>query len=516
MSIYELVLEVDGEDVARFPVKDTGVTIGRSQDADIMLKGALVSRKHARLWYEKDLLMVEDLGSRNGISINKTKTLRGILKLGDTLTIGEHDLNIEELDSLPSTSTTLSYDSAVTICDSIMSEDTSKGRLPVLYKTAQLLGSIFDLDELLEKILKTIFEAIPAKRGYILTLDQVGTPTIRATMSKGSADKTPPLSTTVVQHVINERNAVLTTDAQDDKRFESSHSVLNFDIQSAMCVPLCGRDEVAGAIYVDSGASPEPFKKADLELLTAIGQVAGVAVENARLYQDRVQQERLAAIGQATAGVGHCIKNILTGISGGAQIVNMALKEDNMEYLEKGWPIMRRAIERIEELVLNTLSYSKERKPELIPTDINSIVRDVIETSQNRAKKHDINMEFDQGKLDVISVDVQEIFRVVLNLVANAMDACQKTSGTVRIATRQEADGCLIEVCDDGPGIPPEIMPTIFQAFVTTKGSSGTGLGLACCIKSVREHGGDITVESEPSKGASFTVFLPGSVSAES
>lgn len=508
MAEYELLLEDEGREERHFPIPDEGLVIGRGAESEVRLDGALVSRQHARVYRKGNEVLVEDLGSRNGILVNGNKILSASLKRGDVITVGEYELKFDTFDAAASSRSVITYENATTLCDNIL-EEGPEGRLPLLYRTAQLLGTVFDIDELLAKILDLIFQAFPVKRGYILTLDNGRIPTVRATVSREGRGAAPPLSRTLVRHVISERNAILTDDAQDDARFSESHSVMDFAIQSAMCVPLCGRQDVVGAIYVDSGAELEPFSEEDLGLLTAIGQVAGVAVENATLYQERVQQERLAALGQATAGVGHCIKNILTGISGGAQIIDMALKDGDMKLLDKGWPLMRRAIDRMEDLVLNALTFAKDRTPELIPTDVNGLVRDVIETVRPRANKHNIILNFECEKLDLIFADTQMIFRVLLNLVTNSLDVCHKKGGTVDITTRHDPDGCYVKVKDNGPGIPESVRPTLFQAFVSTKGSSGTGLGLACCMKMVREHGGSITVESEPGEGAAFTVFLP-------
>jgi signal transduction histidine kinase len=247
-----------------------------------------------------------------------------------------------------------------------------------------------------------------------------------------------------------------------------------------------------------------------LELLSAIARVVGVAVENARLYQENVQQERLAAIGEATAGLGHCIKNILTGIRGGGEFVNMALEKKDLKYLERGWPILMRSIERIDNLVLNMLSFSKDRMPEKTLTDVNQIARDTVEMVRKRAEKSAIELAVDTDFSGTAVVDGRDIYRVVLNLVVNAVEACEsKGGGKVTVQVRCAEDGCTIKVSDTGCGIPPEILPKLSQAFVSTKGSSGTGLGLACSYKIVREHGGRVDVTSEVGKGTSFTVFLP-------
>ncbi|HOZ45319.1 MAG TPA: ATP-binding protein [Candidatus Hydrogenedentes bacterium] len=508
MVEYELVLKKDDQVSARYPISSAGLVVGRSPEVDIVLPGGMVSRYHARIWIEDSVPMVEDTGSRNGIGVNGRRVLKSELKEGDELIVGDSRfIVVKHSRNVPSS--IITYEKAGTLATAMLQNE--DGSLPILYRAAQLLGTVFDLDDLLSQILGLIFEALPVNRGFILTMQSEDSDIeIHAQRFRNAdASEGPPLSRTLIQHVFRQRSAMLTADAMDDSRFDSSKSVMRYAIHAAMCAPLIGRQAIVGAIYVDANADEQEFSNEDLEVLTAIACVVGVAVENARLYKETVAHERLVAIGQATAGVGHCVKNILTGILGGAQFVDMALDKQDFKYLEKGWPIMRRAIDRIEMLVLNMMAYSRETRVELAPTDVDALVQEVLDTVKARADRFRIALEFKPGPSGVAQADNRGIFRVLLNLATNALDACEEKGGTVTVRTYTKPDGCYIEIRDTGVGIPPEIMARLPEAFVTTKGSSGTGLGLACSYRIVREHGGDILIESKPGEGASFTVFLP-------
>src|SRR5690606_34404215 len=139
-----------------------------------------------------------------------------------------------------------------------------------------------DLDELLDKTLELIFEAIPVKRGYSLIVDEDGaTTSIRAGRPQEAKGNYPTLSQTLIAQIVTTKSALLTVNAQQD--YSHAESVIDQKIQAVMCVPLCGRTtELVGLIYVDSGESERIFKVSQLKLLTAIGRVTGVAVENAR------------------------------------------------------------------------------------------------------------------------------------------------------------------------------------------------------------------------------------------
>lgn len=512
MSNYVLVMREHEADVGRFAVGVGGLLIGRASEADVILLDSMVSRRHALVWLDSGQLMAEDLGSRNGILVNGLRVQRSALKEGDTLTVGGHTFVIARFEgatTLADTGSMISFEKAGELCEQMVSEE-GTGQLRILYKAAQLLGTVFNLDELLKRILDLVFEALPARRGYILTLSpEAKEPVVRASLSREEKVEGPPVSFTLIEHVFTLRNAVLTVNAQQDERFGGADSIVSHEIRAAMCVPMCGRDAIAGAIYVDSGHDSAVFTYDHLKLLTAIGRVVGVAVENARLYQYAVERERLAAIGQATAGLGHCIKNILTGILGGSELIDDALVRQEWPRLRKGWSVIRHGIERIETVVLNLLTFSRDRQPDWTPSDINEILREVMEVVRSRAEKLNVKTELREGNVPSMLADGRQLYRAFLNLVTNAVDACEETGGTVTVTTSSDVKGCYVRVRDTGVGIQPDLMPKLFHAFNSTKGSRGTGLGLACSEKIVREHAGKITVQSQPGKGSEFTVYLP-------
>lgn len=510
MPQFELVLRKGGENLNTYLIGREGLVIGRASECDVVLADSMVSRRHARLWLDGQLLKVEDLGSRNGIMVNGERVARLRLDEGDELVVGTHTFQIMRATrgrSLAETGSLITYEKAGDMYRRMLKEPTAQ-ELPVLYKASQLLGSVFDLDQLLRGILDLIFEALPVRRGFILTLEaKDAPPLIRARRPEDVPDHGLPLSKTLIQHVFHERTAIMTHDAQRD--FAGSDSVVNYGIQAAMCVPLCGREEVVGAIFVDSGSEEIIFKHEHFKLLTAIGRVTGVAVENARLHETLVERERLAAIGRATAGVGHAIKNILVGIKGGAEFVDLTLDSQEVKYLKKGWPLIRRAVDRMEDLVLNLLTFSRDREPDRSPTDVNLLVNEIIDTVKPMAERVKVTVEFKKGALDLIPLDSLGVYRAIMNLVSNAIDACEENEGRVTISTRMQEGACIIEVADTGKGVPESFQPKLFEAFQSTKGARGTGLGLACARKIAREHGGDITCSTKPGKGSRFTITLP-------
>ncbi|MGH9677910.1 MAG: sensor histidine kinase, partial [Candidatus Acidiferrum sp.] len=255
------------------------------------------------------------------------------------------------------------------------------------------------------------------------------------------------------------------------------------------------------------------FTADHLTLAITIAHQAALAVEETRYHQALVQAERLAAVGQTIAGLSHHIKNILQGLRTGGDIVNQGLCDNDPAFIGQGWKIVEKNQGKIADLVMDMLSYSKDREPAIENTDLNAIARDVAETVEARAEagRSTLVQRFDTS-LPACPADPEGIHRSLLNLVSNALDAVEEVdNGYVIISTRREADGgwVRLEVADNGPGISPDKLREIFRPFVSTKGSRGTGLGLAVSRKILREHGGDIVVQSAMGQGSTFIMRLP-------
>jgi signal transduction histidine kinase len=255
------------------------------------------------------------------------------------------------------------------------------------------------------------------------------------------------------------------------------------------------------------------FTEDHLKLAIAIAHQAALAVEDTRYHQAMVHAERLAAIGQAMAALSHHIKNILQGLRSGSEILKMGLADKNEALLQQGWKIAEKNQNKIYDLVMDMLSYSKEREPAIEETDANGIVQDVVELLQGRVKEIGAKLETRlQQDLCSVPADPEGLHRALLNIISNAIDAVEERKNpTVGVITQLEpgAEWIRIIVVDNGVGIALDKQPEIFKPFVSSKGARGTGLGLAVSRKILREHGGDILVQSQPGKGSKFILRLP-------
>jgi two-component system NtrC family sensor kinase len=235
-----------------------------------------------------------------------------------------------------------------------------------------------------------------------------------------------------------------------------------------------------------------------------------------RLEKELVKSERLAAIGQTVAGLAHGIKNILHGLKGGSYLVDIGIKRDDTEKLKSGWDMIKRNIGRTSNLVMDLLSYSKDREPEYESCLPNEIVNDVYELVKDKASENHVEIAVEpDDTIGEVIMDPGIIHEVLLNLASNAVDACLfdeelSKHWVVRLKTEKEPGNIIrFDVSDNGAGMNEEVLQKLFTSFFSTKGHRGTGLGLMVTRKLVEEHKGKIAVKSRLNEGTTFTVRLP-------
>lgn len=238
-----------------------------------------------------------------------------------------------------------------------------------------------------------------------------------------------------------------------------------------------------------------------------------------RLERELVHSERLAAIGQTVAEISHGLKNIVHGLKGGRYLVDLGIKKDDTERLTRGWDMVQRNIDRTSELVMDLLSYSKEREPEPEDCEPNEIATEVCDLLEDRARENDIEIVRDlDPAIGRVFMDPRTLHTTLMNLMTNAIDAClfdEDTSKQWRVSmkTALEPDETIrFEVTDNGCGMTPEVQEKLFTSFFSTKDHRGTGLGMMVTRKLLEEHDGSISVDSAPGKGTKFTVrmaYLP-------
>lgn len=231
--------------------------------------------------------------------------------------------------------------------------------------------------------------------------------------------------------------------------------------------------------------------------------------EKRRLEATLVQSEKLAAVGQLAAGVAHEINNPLTAIIANAQMLKRMIHEDD-EILEM-LDLISIAGDRASQVVRNLLDFARKEYYDFAPTDINDTISKSLALVQHELLSRSIELTFEpEDNLPPVLASYDHLQSVWMNLLLNAVDAIDSDVGEIRVATRKHGNEIRITVADTGKGIPPERVSRIFEPFYTTKDPGhGTGLGLSVCHRTIKQHGGNMMVDSQVGKGTEFTVVLP-------
>ncbi len=552
----------------RFQLEDAVHTVGRTQSNSIRLHDTEVSREHAELVRNGDSYLLRDLSSSNGTYVNGQPTHERELISGDQLQFGRslllytgfvenaYDDIANQVDIVPRAAIDDGSRIVAALSNSGGSDwllpdaqDSSspwiaraRSNLQIMYRTALAVSHTLDIDQLLARIMEMIFEWVDADRGCVMLYDtetEQLVPKVRRHRRGVRTDEKISISKTILDYVVEHNEGVLTSNARDDKRWDPTQSIVSMGVREAICVPMQGRYNVVGVIYIDTTITPQrmllnagkvdQFTEEHLRLMIAIAHQAALAVEDTSYYKAMLQAERLAAVGQTIASLSHHIKNILQGVRGGSYLIEMGLAdhgknlgqgphdeqvgEKAVEIIRKGWGIVERNQERISALVMDMLTFSKEREPEPRAADLNDLVRDVVESMQIHAEELSVKLEAEiDESLPILLFDPDALHRALLNVVTNAVDACEEIpDARVVVSSHFDADQKIARmvVTDNGSGISPDDIEAIFNVFVSRKGGRGTGLGLPVSRKIMEEHGGQISVTSEPGKGSAFTLELP-------
>jgi signal transduction histidine kinase len=224
--------------------------------------------------------------------------------------------------------------------------------------------------------------------------------------------------------------------------------------------------------------------------------------------QQLIRSERLAAIGQVARGIGHEFGNILMRIMGKS---DLALGETDVAKIHAHLEVVLKASERAGVIVRNLQSFSKAES-KVQSAEIVVPIEEALSLLNHEFVKGSIKVVKDFQPVNPQKLDVGALGQVFLNLLVNAMHAMPK-GGTVKISVKPTQDaagvGTEVRVADVGSGIPPEVLPKIFEFAFTTKGDQGSGIGLSVSKDIVESHGGKISVKSEPGKGTEFTIWIP-------
>lgn len=442
-------------------------------------------------------------------------------------------------------------------------------QLHALGEVIQAVNSTIDLETVLATIVAKATQLSNADAGAIYVFDDAAQEfRLRATYGLEDAivaalkDSHIRLGQTGISEAVERRIPIQIPDVQYDPSI-TLDIIVRAGFRALLYVPLLGTSKIIGALVVRR-KQPGEFANSTIELLQTFAAQSVLAIENARLFksveehtrelarslqdlrtaQDRlVQTEKLASLGQVTAGIAHEIKNPLNFVNNFSVVSNELIDElretlkgisldektraeisDLTDTLKGNLDKVVQHGNRADAIVKNMLLHSREGSGEHRPVDINALVEESLNLAYHgaRAEKQGFNISLERsfdpaaGYADVFP---QDIMRVLLNLISNGFYAATQRKANagdryepvLLASTRSLGDHVEIRVRDNGMGIPPEVRGKIFNPFFTTKpAGEGTGLGLSISHDViVKQHGGSIDVETEPDSFSEFIIVLP-------
>lgn len=516
-----------------YPIDGDIITIGRKADNDIVLNDPTASRKHARIARDGETLTIENLSKNNPVRINGQNTERSPIVHGDRIGMGTSELVLEfpQQSSEETASRNRPWivvdaaDKNILLSDideqSLRDLQRAKRNLSSLYRADQIISASLSTHELYDAALDIAMAEMPAIHRCSLHLFDPETEALECKTSRSRDSGSQPgeqqdFSRTLLDMVLHDRKAVLTYDAQGDDRFDSAQSIAALSIRSAMCVPIQVNDKLTGVIQVHSLDPCQFFDVHDLKLLTAFGMMAGVAIENARLYEEldaeRERQEERAGVMQVMM---HELKSPIGAVR---MMVDVLLGKMVPE--DKAPDFLKRIARRLDQMlawIKDALDLSQAKAGDKLAEprrlDLCDVVTEMAEEHREQAEGKGLAFELEGSDSPVeLLTDERGLRLVISNLLSNAVK--YTSSGSIRVCVASEPPNALLRVEDTGIGIPEKDVPKLFGEFFRASNArksdiEGSGVGLASVKCIVERAGGSVAVDTREGGGTRFAVRIP-------
>jgi len=387
----------------------------------------------------------------------------------------------------------------------------------------EIIDSVYDLNHLLELTMQECERAVDAETGSLLLYDSDANELYFevALGPKGDEIKEVRLpldGISIAATAAQTREPVNIPNAREDPRWNKDvDDKTSFMTRSILAVPMLRKDRLIGIVEVLNKKPDGAFTDEDIKVLSVLTSLAAISIENAQLYEKNVHAERLAALGTAVAGVSHYVKNVLTGLRGSIALIESSVRDKEYDILGRATLVLKRSYGRIEDMVKDILSFSKGSESKPTAGDPREVIQEIFDLMLETAASKGIELKT-QLPDDVprLLFDREILERVLLNLVTNGMEAIYEQThvdyeieGELTMACAYEEGALTATVKDNGVGIPPSDLSKVWTPFYTTKGSSGTGLGLAVSRKLVEDVGGTLVLESTLGEGTTFRLKMP-------
>ncbi len=391
--------------------------------------------------------------------------------------------------------------------------------LEALHRVGGLLNRQTEVDPLLRTIIEESRHLVDAEASSLLLYDEAADDLYfhAALAESGDAEALRrslrlKIGEGIAGTVAATRRTILVDDAALDPRvFRGADALTKFETRSILAAPMLDGERLVGVVEAVNKRDGAGFNEFDRRVLEMFGGLAALAISRARLIEENLRAAQLAAIGHAVTGLSHHTKNILMALGGSVELADEGIRAGNAQLLQGAWPVLKRGVKRLEHVVGDMLAYSKPRRPMLESCDPADLVDDAVDAFRATMAQRAVELTSDTSRAAAsVRCDASALHHALLNLLSNAADVVPESGGRIHVeAARLPSGATEISVEDNGPGVAPADRARIFEPFYSSKGSKGTGLGLAVTAKILAEHGGSVRVETGRLGGCRFVLALP-------
>jgi len=388
-------------------------------------------------------------------------------------------------------------------------------------------GGTLDPAAVIEAVSVTARQVLDTEQVYVLlgsdpTRVTVAHASGEAGLATGQVVDLVAMGWQLAARALEGREAVQMDDRSSDARVNRLEAE-RINVASALIHPLISHGHVEGVLLM-CRREPGPWSPSQREIAEALAAQAAVALENARLYQEArrayrelrdaqsriIQSEKMAVLGTFASGLAHEVRNPLNSIALQLSLLERRTARIDRRVAERTAElvsIIREEVRRLDGLVGDFLLFARSGQVRHQPTDIRALADEVVRLLAPEAAAAGVKLgrESAEGDPPQPEIDAERMKQVLINLVRNGIEALDR-GGSVRVVDASDGSTSWLHVRDDGPGLPQDL--DVFQLFVTSK-PGGTGLGLPIAQQIVHEHGGEISAESSPGRGTTFSVRLP-------
>ena len=439
-------------------------------------------------------------------------------------------------------------------------------QLITLYEVSRKINSQLNFQKLLDEIMDLAINILQAEKGLLLLKEEDSdelTVQVARLMDQRKMDEIVAVSRSIIKKVEGEMKPILLQRVPDTTGVSENTSLIRYKIKSVICVPLSSKDKLIGTIYLDTTQAEHFFKPEDLSFLEGFANLAAIAIENAKSYQEieklntnlesqvekRTEQlkdkneelitaydelkdaqmqllrsEKMASLGMLVAGIAHEINTPLAAINSNTDMFIRSFEKLRIKLgspdgdprdaltticvMENLANVNLTACQRLDGIVKTLKNFARLDEEDFKLVDIQEGLDSTLELTAHLSRNR-IKVIKEYGDIPKIRCYANQLNQVFMNLIVNACQAIDR-NGTLTIRTRASVSQVHVEISDTGSGIDPKHLSKIFDPGFTTKGVGvGTGLGLSISYKIMQEHAGSIDVESKKGKGTTFTVNIP-------